>query len=105
MIRIGTESACTAQLVSTSQTKFWRRSRREKLLEIGIVRIQVKELRDLGLTVQPRPDPHVKGHVVVPEFNARDFVADKSRFTPSMLALATLASDDSNIVIWPAELR
>lgn len=76
----------------------------EKLPEIGVVRIQVKDLRDLGLTVEPKPDPHVKGHVVIPEFNARDFAGDKSRFTPSMLALATLASDDSNILIWPAEL-
>ena len=77
----------------------------EKLLDIGIVRVRVKELLDLGLTVEPRPDPQVRGHVVIPELNAKDYAVDRSRFTPSMLALATLASDDANIVIRPADLH
>lgn len=75
----------------------------EKLLEVGIVRLRVKELHDMGLTVESRQDPRIKGHVVIPELNATEYAADKSRFTPLMLGLATLASDDASIVIWPAD--
>ncbi len=65
----------------------------------GMVEISVKLLSMMGLTVTPDPVPTALGHVVVPEINITDFLADKGRFTPIKLRLATEAS--ANIIRMP----
>ncbi len=44
----------------------------ERQDEYGIVRISVRFLHELKLSVQSRPAQAVKGHVVIPVLNARD---------------------------------
>jgi hypothetical protein len=68
----------------------------------GIVRIPVSALRRLQLGVLSAPEAPIPGHVLIPELNAGDFAASKSSFTPVLLDLATLASLDENVVMWPS---
>jgi hypothetical protein len=70
----------------------------ERRHEQGIVRISVRLLKSLGLSVQSKPDEKVRGHVVNPELNAVDYSANKAGFTAIKKALATEASKDENIV-------
>jgi hypothetical protein len=67
----------------------------------GIVRVAVSFIKSLGLSVESKPDERVKGHVVIPELNAAAYKANKARFTPIKLSLATEASKEENIVRWP----
>ena len=76
----------------------------EKRGEIGIVRVPVALLTTLGLTAKSDVIPGIPGHVVIPELNARDYEADKARFTPIKLRLATEVSNESNIVRRPPDL-
>jgi hypothetical protein len=73
----------------------------EKRHEYGIVRIPVRSLATLQLTVKMEVDSRIKGHVVIPELNSVDYEANKSRFTPIKLNLATIASEEENIVRSP----
>ncbi len=77
----------------------------EKRNEYAIVRVPVTLFKDLGLTARPVPDDRVLGHVVIPELNAADYDADKTRFTPVKLALATAASEDAAVVQRPTPLE
>lgn len=75
----------------------------DKRGEHGIVRVQVKTLRAMGLDVSPIPDSRVKGHVVIPGLNSTDYAAAKAKFTPTLLSLAKAASDEENIVLRPRD--
>src|SRR5262249_6731677 len=89
-------AACLAdptELLATVSPERWH--------EFAIVRIPVALLSSLGLSVERKPDPQVKGHVVIPELNASDYAADKARFTPKKVGLAVEASKDQNIVKRP----
>ena len=74
----------------------------DRLHEYGIVRVPVSLLKSLQLSVESRPDPRILGHVVIPELNSATYLADKARFTPIKERLATVASEDANIVRHPA---
>jgi hypothetical protein len=76
----------------------------EKRHEYAIVRVPVSALQELELSVDLKPDERVKGHVIIPELNATDYAATKSVFTPTLLDLARLASQDENIVRTPHAL-
>lgn len=69
----------------------------------AVVRVQVSTIKALGMSVCPAPDDHVKGHVVIPELNADDYAANKARFTPIKLSLATEASRDENVLVRPSQ--
>jgi hypothetical protein len=71
----------------------------DKRTQIGIVRIQVRSLVAIGLTVRVVRDSRIAGHVVVPELNSEDYSRDKAKFTHIKLRLAEMASD--NVVVWP----
>jgi hypothetical protein len=73
----------------------------ERRHEYEIVRVRVSALESLGLSVQSMPDERIKGHVVIPELNATAYSAEKARFTPIKLQLATEASKAENIVRQP----
>lgn len=75
----------------------------DKRHEYGIVRVPVSLLKALNLSVQIHQDPRVLGHVVIPELNAAAYEADKAPFTPIKERLATVASEDANIVRRPSE--
>jgi hypothetical protein len=77
----------------------------ERRHECGIVRIAVSSLRSLRLSVVSKPNDRIKGHVVIPELNCADYVADKARFTPIKERLAVMASADENIVKQPERDR
>ncbi len=74
----------------------------DKRREQAVVRIGVRFLHQLGLTVTIKPDLHVKGHVVIPELNSVEYAASKSRFTAIFHGLAVEASRDENIAIQPS---
>ena len=76
----------------------------DKRPDQGIVRIPVAALRQLRFAVQSKPDQTIPGHVVIPELNAENFSTTKARYTPVLLGLATLASQDENIVLKPPSL-
>jgi hypothetical protein len=73
----------------------------ERRHEYGIVRIPVSLLRSLNLSVVSSPDERIKGHVVIPELNARDYEFNKARFTLIKHRLATEASKGENILRQP----
>jgi hypothetical protein len=64
----------------------------ERRHEFGLVRVSVSFVKSLGLTVVSKPDARINGHVVIPELNAADYQANKSRFTPVKEKLASEAS-------------
>lgn len=73
----------------------------QKRADNGIVRVSVAFIQSLGLTVLSKPEPPIKGHVVIPELNADAYEKDKKRLMPLILKLATEASRDDNIVLRP----
>lgn len=73
----------------------------EKRPDFGVVRLPVLAFRQMNLDIVPAPDDRIPGHVVIPALNSRDFAAAKSAYTPLLLDLATLASEDANIVVSP----
>lgn len=73
----------------------------EKRALSGIVRLSVAFLKSVGLEVRSDPRGPIKGHVVLPQLNARDYASNKSAFTWLKDALAREASKDENIVVWP----
>lgn len=73
----------------------------ERWHEYAIARIAVASLHSLQLTVKSKPEGPIKGHVVIPELNSVDYVANKGRFIPIKERLAVLASADENIVKYP----
>lgn len=73
----------------------------ERHQEIGIVRIPVSIFTSLKLSVVSDPDPHVLGHVVIPELNAGAYESAKGKFTAIKERLACVASETSNIVKHP----
>jgi hypothetical protein len=65
----------------------------EKRGDYYVVRLAVRDVQLLGLTVVPEPDPHgPSGHAVVPELSWHAFQADKRRLKQIQIALAELAS-------------
>lgn len=73
----------------------------EKRGDNGIVRIQVKDIKELGLTVRADHDDRVPGHVVIPELNASAYANSKSSLTPTLEHLASICSEDESIARWP----
>lgn len=67
----------------------------------AVVRIPASFVRSLKLTLQPLPDPHVKGQVVIPELNADDYERDSKTWLPVLLKLAEEAGRPENILIRP----
>src|SRR5207253_2368721 len=48
-----------------------------------VARLAVADLRALGLTVVPEPDPHgPPGHAIIPELSWQAYQADKGRVKP-----------------------
>lgn len=76
----------------------------DKLIEIGVVKLQAAFLSGLGLSFTIKPVTDIKGHVVIPELNAHDYEIDKSRFVSVKLYLAEEGSRLENIVRWPPKL-
>jgi hypothetical protein len=61
--------------------------------EYYVARVAVQELRRLGLTVVPDPDPNGPlGRAVIPELNWQAYHADKQRLKQVQFELAKLAS-------------
>ena len=73
----------------------------DKRAAYGIVLLPVARIRELGLTIQSRQISTIPGHVVVPELNAEDYSANKSKFAALKQKLAELASE--NIVRRPGK--
>jgi hypothetical protein len=60
-----------------------------------VSRLFVRELKNLGLTVIPEPDPKgPPGHAVIPELSWQNYHGQKQRWKPILAALAKLASAD-----------
>ncbi len=76
----------------------------DKRDQYAIVRIPMAVVRQLQLAVKSQPDDRVAGHVVLSALNANDYAAAKSKFTPVLLDLARVASQDENIVREPLDL-
>ena len=66
----------------------------EKRLRYGIVQVPVSLLILLALSVKAAPIASVPGHVVIPELNISDYLADKAKLTPIKKRLAEVASDN-----------
>jgi hypothetical protein len=73
----------------------------EKRPRYALVLVPVPLLASLGLSIRPAPISQIPGHVVVPQLNIDDYLADKARFTPIKLRLAEVASE--NIIRWPGD--
>jgi hypothetical protein len=73
----------------------------DKQHEYAIVRVPVSLVTSLNLSVVLQLDSRVLGHVVIPELNADDYTANKARFAPIKLQLATVASEAHNILRRP----
>jgi len=58
----------------------------------AIVLVSVALIERLGFRVQPDLRPDVPGHVLIPGININSFKADRRRFRPILIALATEAS-------------
>jgi hypothetical protein len=71
--------------------------------EYGIVRVPVSFIKSLGLSVHPKPDNRIKGHVVIPELNSPAYEAAKASFTPKKEKLAVEASKVENILRQPSQ--
>jgi len=67
----------------------------------GVVQIPASELRRLGLTINSSPVPSIPGHVVIRELNAAEWLNSKNRLKMIAEELAVVASQPSNILIWP----
>lgn len=78
---------------------------KEKQQDSGIVKVPVAIIQELGFTIQIKPDSCIKGHVVIPELNANDYAENKVKFVTAKLKLATEASRDENILLWPPILK
>lgn len=76
----------------------------DKRPDQGIVRISVAALRQLNFAVHSNPDARIPGHVVIPELNSENFSTAKASYTPALLDLAAIASQDENIVRRPPSL-
>ena len=74
----------------------------DKRHDYAIVRVPVKLITSLKLTVKRHLDPRVRGHVVIPEINADEYAADKIPFTAIKLKLAETASEEGNILRRPS---
>ncbi|HYT93929.1 MAG TPA: hypothetical protein VEL76_34740 [Gemmataceae bacterium] len=58
-----------------------------------VARLAVSDLRKLGLSVLPRPDPDgPPGHAEIPELSSAAYQADKQRLKQIQVELAKLAS-------------
>lgn len=59
-----------------------------------VVRLAVRDLRRLHLSVRPDPMEEVVGHAVIPELNTADYRANKTAWKLVQRELAELASRD-----------
>ena len=71
----------------------------------GVVKLQVSELKSLGLSVEFTPDDTIRGHVSIPELSADAFVEERARCKDLMNKLAELASPEERIVVEPDPLN
>jgi hypothetical protein len=76
----------------------------DKREDQGIVRIPVAALRQLNFAIDSKPDSQILGHVVIPDLNSENFASAKASYTPVLVDLARLASQDENIVRRPPSL-
>jgi hypothetical protein len=76
----------------------------QKRADNGIVRVSVAFIKSLGLTVENKPEPPIKGHVVIPELNAEAYTTEKARIAPILVKLSTQASNPDHIVRRPVSL-
>lgn len=65
----------------------------------GIVGLAFTDIRKLGLSVSPRRNPQVAGHVILPELNINTWTDEKSIWLPVVEELAEMAS--KNILRYP----
>jgi hypothetical protein len=66
-----------------------------KAKDYYVARLAVRDLRSLGLTVVPEPDPAGPlGHAVIAELSWSAYQAQKQRWKPILVELAKLASAD-----------
>jgi hypothetical protein len=62
--------------------------------EYFVVRLSVKSLHELGLTVAADHDPAApSGHALIPELRLSEYERDKQRLKDILLALGGLASE------------
>lgn len=67
----------------------------DKRADYYLARLAVSELRKLGLTVVPDPDPDgPTGHAVIPELSNSAYRAEKQRLKQVQLELAELAGQN-----------
>ena len=71
----------------------------------GVVKLQVSELKSLGLSVEFTPDDTIRGHVSIPELSADAFVEERARCKELMNKLAEMASPEERIVVEPDPLN
>jgi hypothetical protein len=76
----------------------------DKRKDYGVVRVSVRLVVDLGLTVVAKPIPQLPGHIVIAELNANAYRANKSQFIVMKLRLAEEASRPENILVYPKSL-
>jgi hypothetical protein len=75
----------------------------------AIVQVQVSWIKQQGLqnglalTVDAKPVPDVKGHVVIPQLDV-EALKNKSAMTVALKALAKQASEQKNILVRPVGL-
>lgn len=66
-----------------------------KAKDYYVARLAVQDLRKLGLTVVPEPQPNgPPGHAAIPEISYQAYQANKQSWKPILVELAKLASAD-----------
>lgn len=76
----------------------------EKRKKVGLVRVQVAEILQLGLTVKSTPIEAIRGHVSIPELDVAAMNAsDKREVNERMDKLAELASHENCILRDPKD--
>src|SRR5262249_24403525 len=67
----------------------------DKAKDYYVIWLAVRDLRNLGLTIVPEPDPGgPPAHAVIPELSWPAYQAEKQRCKPILVELAKLASAD-----------
>jgi hypothetical protein len=66
---------------------------------VYVARLRVRDIVTEGFTVEPKIDPDIPGHVVVPELSYANYKKNKAQLQDRVLALAKLAGQE--IVVSP----
>jgi hypothetical protein len=75
-----------------------RRSQNKK--GVYVARLKVADILKQGFTVEPKINPAVPGHVIIPELNHADYKKQKAKLQDQVFMLAKLAGQ--HIVVRPA---